>query len=48
MNAMDESPKTFHKYNFPFIIVQGALDKLVNPEVAFELYDNAATPEEDK
>lgn len=43
VKIMDSSPKTFHRYNCPFIIIQGGLDKLVNPQVAFELYDNAKT-----
>lgn len=30
------------------LIVQGGLDKLVNPEVAFELYDKAKTKAKDK
>jgi hypothetical protein len=30
------------------MIIQGGLDKLVNPDGAFELYDNSATKPEDK
>ncbi len=30
------------------MVVQGGLDKLVNPEVAFELYDQSKTKAEDK
>lgn len=41
---MDKSPATFKNYKAPFIIFQGGLDKLVNPEVAFELYDQSLTP----
>jgi hypothetical protein len=41
---MDKSPETFHEYTLPFMIVQGGLDKLVNPMVAFELFRNSKTP----
>jgi acylglycerol lipase len=30
------------------MVVQGGIDKLVNPEVAFELYEKSQTQEEDK
>ena len=30
------------------MIIQGGLDKLVNPEVAFQLYDQSQTKVEDK
>lgn len=43
VRAMDETPKTFKDYKCPFMVVQGGLDKLVNPDVAFELYDNSQT-----
>ena len=46
--AMDESPATFKDYKCPFIVIQGGLDKLVNPEVAFELYDNSPVANEEK
>ena len=35
VKVMDRSPKTFNDYNCPFIIFQGGLDKLVNPNIAF-------------
>ena len=35
-------------YQCPFMVVQGGLDKLVNPEVASELYDQSKTKAEDK
>lgn len=35
VSTMDKSPSTFKNYKCPFIIFQGGLDKLVNPEVAF-------------
>jgi acylglycerol lipase len=37
---MKVTPETFKDYKAPFVVIQGGLDKLVNPEVAFELYDN--------
>ncbi len=36
--TMDRSPDTFKNYRCPFLIVQGGLDKLVNPMGAFELF----------
>jgi acylglycerol lipase len=48
VSTMDKSPNTFHLYKCPFIIIQGGLDKLVNPEVAFDLYDKSQTKSEDK
>ena len=48
VRTMDKSPDTFQDYRCPFMIIQGALDKLVNPEVAFELYDKSKVPEKDK
>lgn len=48
VKAMDESPKRFHEYKAPFMIIQGGLDKLVCPEVAFDLYDKSQTAPEDK
>jgi acylglycerol lipase len=48
VNTMDKSPETFKDYNLPFMVVQGGLDKLVNPDVAFELFANSRTPVEDK
>jgi len=35
---MDQSPETFKNYKCPFLVIQGGVDKLVNPMVAFELY----------
>lgn len=48
VSTMEKSPKTFPSYKAPFMVVQGGLDKLVNPEVAFELYENSQTKSEDK
>lgn len=33
--TMDTSPDTFKNYTCPFLVIQGGLDKLVNPMVAF-------------
>ena len=35
VETMDKSPATFKQYSCPFMIIQGGLDKLVNPDVAF-------------
>jgi acylglycerol lipase len=48
VETMDKSPDTFKDYNSPFMIVQGGLDKLVNPDVAFELFARSRTAPEDK
>lgn len=48
VDTMDKSPETFKDYDFPFMVVQGGLDKLVNPDVAFELFLKSKTPLEDK
>ena len=48
LKIMDQSPDTFQHYRAPFMIVQGGLDKLVNPEVAFELFTKSKTGVEDK
>lgn len=48
VDTMDKSPETFKDYKSPFLIVQGGLDKLVNPSVAFELFAQSRTPPEDK
>ena len=42
--TMDNSPKTFTEYRCPFLVVQGGLDKLVNPMVAFELFQQSPLP----
>ncbi len=43
VSTMDKTPETFPQYKAPFMIIQGGLDKLVNPDGAFELYDNSGT-----
>lgn len=35
VDTMDKSPSTFKDYTCPFVVIQGGLDKLVNPDVAF-------------
>ena len=40
---MEKTPQTFSQYKCPFMIIQGGLDKLVNPDGAFELYENSQT-----
>jgi acylglycerol lipase len=48
VDTMDKSPDTFKYYKSPFLVIQGGLDKLVNPSVAFELFARSSTPVEDK
>ena len=43
-----ESKETFSEYERPFMIVQGGSDKLIDPQVAFDLYTMSKTPEKDK
>jgi len=43
IHTMDVAPETFDKFDVPFVVVQGGLDKLVNPMVAFDLYDKSIT-----
>ncbi len=43
VSTMDKSPETFKNYKSPFIIFQGGIDKSVNPELAFELFENSKT-----
>lgn len=38
LQAMNDAPATYKDYDTPFVVIQGALDKLVNPEGAVELY----------
>lgn len=45
VTTMEKTPETFPQYKCPFMIIQGGLDKLVNPDGAFELYDKSATSE---
>lgn len=46
--AMETSPSSFQNYKCPFLIIQGGLDKLVHPMVAFDLFTHSQLPEEDK
>jgi acylglycerol lipase len=41
VHTMDVAPETFDKFDVPFVVVQGGLDKLVNPVGAFDLYDKS-------
>jgi acylglycerol lipase len=43
VHTMDIAPMTFDKFDVPFVIVQGDLDKLVNPIGAFDLYDKSSS-----
>ena len=38
------SQDTFPQYSQPFMIVQGGCDKLIDPQVAFELFEKSKTP----
>ena len=45
---MEAAPATFRQYEAPFMIVQGGMDRVVNSEGAFELYENSRTNPKDK
>lgn len=45
---MENAPRTFKDYDLPFMVVMGGKDKLIDPNVAFELYSQAKTAEKDK
>lgn len=47
IHTMDISPETFKHFDIPFVIVQGGLDKLVNPLGAFELYDQSKSQDKE-
>lgn len=38
----------FSEYDLPFMVVQGGADKLISPEVAFDLFEKSKTAVEDK
>ena len=42
------SRDTFADYDQPFMVIHGGKDKLVDPMVAFDLYKQSKTPEQDK
>ncbi|EGR28729.1 hypothetical protein IMG5_169260 [Ichthyophthirius multifiliis] len=44
--AINSSNKTFENYKCPFIVVQGGLDKLIDPDVGFDLVERSQS--EDK
>jgi esterase/lipase len=41
LSVMEQAPETYPYFSAPFLIVQGGHDKLVNPEGAFELYEQS-------
>lgn len=47
LDTMDVAPLTFSNYEANFVIVQGGLDKLVNPIGAFELYDKCKSKDKE-
>lgn len=46
LQAMEEGTKLMDKYEAPFIIVQGGIDKLVDPDVGHDLM--RVSPSKDK
>jgi acylglycerol lipase len=46
--AMEKAQSSLSQYDCPFMVIQGGLDKLVSPEVAFELFSKSKTAEKDK
>jgi len=46
LTASDESNKTFEHYTSPFLVIQGGIDKLVDPDVGFDLMERS--PSKDK
>lgn len=42
-----DSDKTFGQYNCPFIFVQGGIDKLVDPDACFDLFEKAMTKDKE-
>ena len=45
---LGESKETFKDYDQPFMVIHGGCDKIVDPQVAFDLYSMTKTPEKDK
>lgn len=43
-----ESGATFQDYEVPFLVVQGGRDKIIDPQVAFDLFTQSKTAESDK
>ena len=48
LDAMQNSQYTFDQYSSPFMMIMGGRDKLIDPQVAFELFNKSKTPEKDK
>jgi len=42
------SRETFADYDQPFMVIHGGRDKLVDPQISFDLFNQAKTPEQDK
>ena len=40
---LGDSKPTFKEYNQPFMVVQGGCDKVIDPQVAFDLYSQSKT-----
>ena len=45
---MGYSRETFPEYDRPFMVVHGGCDKIIDPQIAFDLYSMSKTPEEEK
>ncbi len=43
MEVLSNSPETFPDYETPFLVVQGGRDKVIDPQVAFDLYSQSKT-----
>lgn len=48
LDFLTESQQTFSSYDQPFMIIQGGKDKLIDPQVSFDLYSKSKTAESDK
>lgn len=46
LNGFDISEKTFSQFHTPFVVIQGGIDKLVDPFAAFDL--EKESPSKDK
>lgn len=48
LEILKNSSSTFEDYSTPFMVVQGGMDKIIDPSVAFDLFSKSKTPESDK
>lgn len=48
LKEMSRCSATFKNYNCPFLIIQGGSDKIIDPIVAFQLFQESPLSEEDK